>query len=180
MLRADDELANSLAGYPLEFDITHHPDDESLRLASGMPREVIAGEGAGGGFMLCGDPATERPVLYADSEGAAGLIATSLAEAITLHLVLPRWGETLSSSAGGDLVTMLRYAPILDRESHAEDAAYAGLRDRLASALGLEPLPPLDVVVRRLHSAVSATEPDYVLILDDEYGQSRTESLFGQ
>ncbi|MEU5853448.1 hypothetical protein [Saccharopolyspora shandongensis] len=179
-LRVDGDLAASFAVFPLEFDITHRPDDAALRLPSGMPLELIAGQGAGGAFFLCGDPAAERPVLYVDSEGQAGLIAGSLVEALTLELVLPRWGDSLSFSAGGDLSTMLRFAPALDRELHTEHPAYAARQDRLAAALGLGPLPPLEDVVRKLHSAVRATEPDYVLIYDDEYGEERAESLFGR
>src|SRR5262245_42752466 len=102
-LRADPELAALIDGFPMEFDLARLDHVEPVRLSSGLALEPVAGTGSGGTFFLCGNPVTERPVLYADSEGQAGLIAADLAEALTLELVLPYWGESLSSSADGDL-----------------------------------------------------------------------------
>lgn len=179
-LRTDPDLAAWLDGSPLDFDLTRLDHVEPVRLASGLALEPIAGTGSGDTFFLCGDPVTERPVLFADSEGRAGLIAADLAEAITLQLVLPYWGESLSSSAGGDLETMLRYAPALERDAHEEYPHFAAERDEAARALGLHPLPPLEAIVRNLHAAISRTEPDYLVLFDDpDYGPQRYESLLG-
>jgi hypothetical protein len=180
-LRADPQLAALLDGFPLEFDLTRLDHVEPVRMASGLDLEATAGTGSGGTFFLVGDAETERPVLYADSEGQAGLIAADLAEALTLELVLPYWGDSLSSSAGGDLETMLRYAPDLERSAHDDDPDLAAARNEAARALEFDPLPPLEAVVRKLHAAVSMTEPDYLLVFDDpDYGPQRYESLLGR
>lgn len=180
-LRADPELAALVDGFPLEFDLTRLDHVEAVRLSSGLALEPIAGTGSGGTYFLCGDPVSERPVVYADSEGQAGLISADLAEALRLELVLPYWGECLSSSAGGDLEAMLRYAPALERNVHEEHPHFAAVRDEAVEALGLDPLPPLEAVIRKLHAAVLMTEPDYLVIFDDpDYGPQPYESLIGR
>ncbi|MET8299190.1 hypothetical protein ABZW02_35010, partial [Streptomyces sp. NPDC005180] len=90
-LRADREAA-LLADFPFAFDtlidtITHV---EPVRLASGAPLEPIAKDHGGGTYFLCGEgDGEDRPVLFADSEGSAGVIGTDLREALLLLIGLP-------------------------------------------------------------------------------------------
>ncbi|WP_245173597.1 hypothetical protein [Streptomyces aureus] len=54
------------------------------------PKAGFVGDGAGGTFFFCGEGGEERPILYADSEGGAALVAIGLAE---LLLVVPWWRD---------------------------------------------------------------------------------------
>lgn len=51
--------------------------------------EGVAGYFTGGTFFLCDDRREAPPVLYASSEGQAGLIGQSLAEALEIMVGLP-------------------------------------------------------------------------------------------
>src|SRR5690606_16095004 len=77
---------------------THSDPIESIALPAGLPVEPVAGCNAGGTHYLCGPAESDRvrPVLYTDSEGQASLIAESLAEALTLAIVLPSWHDALA------------------------------------------------------------------------------------
>ncbi|WP_051905132.1 hypothetical protein [Streptomyces bicolor] len=126
--------------------------------------EGIAGDDTGGTYFLHGDGG----VLYADSEGHAGLIAESLADALELVTGLPGWrdhlhlppetGEEELSAAALEVEDGIRasYAPSLD-----------ACRDELLTALGLS-LRPSAELFARMHRALLRTEPDHVLLLTDE------------
>ncbi|MGQ4355825.1 hypothetical protein [Streptomyces drozdowiczii] len=81
-----------------EFDLTRTDPIESIALPAGLPVEAVAGCNAGGTHYICGPAGSDRvrPVLYTDSEGQASLIAESLAEALTLAIVLPSWHDALA------------------------------------------------------------------------------------
>jgi hypothetical protein len=74
------ELLNQFGFY---LDAVEYGPPETVHLPNGKPLEMIAGDGAGGAYMLAG-AATEpnRPVVYLDSEGSGGLIAPTLREAL--------------------------------------------------------------------------------------------------
>ena len=87
--------------------------------------------------------AKERPVLYADSEGGAALIAIGLPELLRLLLVAPWWSSCTAFTAD---------------ESRALAAEYlqdipdlAQRRDRAASLLGLE-LPSEQAALQQLRA----------------------------
>jgi hypothetical protein len=63
----------------------------------------------------------------------------------------------------------------LGRDELRDEAEVGGNRSRLAAALGLE-LESVPVLLARLHAAVSATRPDF--LLTGETGEEY-ESLFG-
>ncbi|MBA4860580.1 hypothetical protein H1V43_04135 [Streptomyces sp. PSKA54] len=163
LLRQGPRLAE-LAAFPFDFDLCRADHGEDVRLASGAPLEGIAGDDTGGTYFLCGDGG----VLYADSEGHAGLIAESLADTLELVTGLPGWrdhlhlqpetGEEELSAAAleGEDSIRASYAPYLDAH-----------RDELLTALGLTLRPPAELFAR-MHRALLRTEPDHVLLLADE------------
>lgn len=75
-----------------EFDLTRRDHGELVRLSSGLPVEGVAGDFTGGTFFFCGAHGPTRPVLYAGSEGQAGIVGRSLAEALEIMIGLPSWG----------------------------------------------------------------------------------------
>ncbi|SCK50427.1 hypothetical protein YWIDRAFT_07683 [Streptomyces sp. SceaMP-e96] len=81
-----DEATGFLA-WPGDFDLDRGDHVEEVHLASGATLEGFAGDGAGGTFFFCGEGGEERPVLYADSEGCAALVAIGLPVLLRLLLV---------------------------------------------------------------------------------------------
>ena len=96
LLRQDRRLAE-LAAFPFDFDLDRaaHGHVEEVRLASGGPLETVAGDDSGGTYFVCADGS----VLYADSEGAAGIIGSSVDE--TLELVRSARLARLRTSVAG-------------------------------------------------------------------------------
>ncbi|MFC6929626.1 hypothetical protein ACFQHO_04150 [Actinomadura yumaensis] len=128
---ADRELSGFLA-WPGDFDLERRDPVEDLRLPTGAPLAPIAGDGAGGTFFLCGEPGTARPVLYADSEGGAALIAADLAEALALIAAHPYWRDLGNGHSPADL----------EAELIEHDPGYPARRDRALALLGAVPRPP--------------------------------------
>lgn len=174
-IRRDPALAE-LMWDVCEFDLSRGDHGERVRLTSGLALKGIAGDLTGGTFFLCGDRGTARPVLYASSEGQAGLIGQNLAEALEAMIGLPSWYDCLTFSGAGDLAVMRTTADHLRRDELRDEPGLDTLRTRLAEALDLK-LAAVPALLARLHAAVSATEPDYLLTAEPggEY-----ESLFGQ
>ncbi|MER7706979.1 hypothetical protein ABTX81_29275 [Kitasatospora sp. NPDC097605] len=152
------EAARFLA-WPGDFDLDRADHGEEVHLASGAALEGFAGDGAGGTFFFCGDGGEERPVLYADSEGQAALVATGLPELLRLLLVAPWWRDcpgfsaAESARAGADYREDLPDLPLR--------------RDRAAAALGLV-LPTEAEVLARLREVVTGAGEEFVLILTPE------------
>lgn len=154
LLRQDPRLA--------ELARADHGHVEEVRLASGGPLEVVAGDDTGGTYFVCGDGS----VLYADSEGGAGIIGSSVDEALDIMTGLPGWRDcTHLSPDDGEEKILACVAEIEEeiREHHGLDAERAELR----AALGLTDRSPVELV-RMLHTALLRTEPDFVLLNADE------------
>ncbi|MCM0673864.1 hypothetical protein NCC78_03970 [Micromonospora phytophila] len=159
-----------------EFDLTRGDHGEPVRLSSGQPLEGIAGDFTGGTFFLCGERRSTRPVLYASSEGQAGLIGRNLGEALEVMVGLPSWQDCVKFSGGGDLMIMQSAAEHLQRDELRDQPGIGAQRIELASALSLD-LATVPVLLARLRDAVASTTPDFILTVepDEEY-----ESLFGE
>ena len=84
LLRQDPRLAD-LAAFPFAFDLRRAELGEPVRLASGGPLEPVAGDDTGGTSFVCADGS----VLYADSEGSAGGVGSSVDEALEVLIGLP-------------------------------------------------------------------------------------------
>ncbi|MGI5349080.1 hypothetical protein ACQEU8_12925 [Streptomyces sp. CA-250714] len=146
----DPALAELLV-WPGDFDIERRDPVEELRLPNGMPLYPIAGCGAGGTYFLCGEPGVQqRPVLYADSEGQATLMADDLVEAIRLIAHCPYWRDLGAGFPWHELEEDMR-------DDHPD---FDELRDRLLKALDLEPLPA-EQAVTRLRATAARTSPDF-------------------
>lgn len=163
LLRQSPRLAE-LAAFPFDFDLDRAEHGEDVRLASGAPLAGVAGDDTGGTYFLCHDGG----VLYADSEGCAGLLAESVSDALELVTGLPGWRDhvTLPPETDGDEVTAAaREAEADIRASYAPDLD--AHREELLAGLGLARRPPAELFVR-MHRALRRTEPEHVLLLADE------------
>ncbi|GGN11219.1 hypothetical protein GCM10011609_59030 [Lentzea pudingi] len=132
------------------FDLSRARPVEGASVACGDALEPLAGDFAGGLFYLCGDLGAERPVLYASSEGQAGLIADDPREALQLVIGLPHWHDCLTFND-------------FERKS-----APTSQQAEAADLLGLR-IPAQEVLLERLRAAVLRSTPDYVFT--DETGE---------
>ncbi|QJT06430.1 hypothetical protein G9272_44170 [Streptomyces asoensis] len=163
VLRRHPDLARLAAG-SFDFDLDRAEHVEAVRLASGAPLEAVAGDDTGGTYFACAGGA----VLYASSEGQAGLIGTSMDEALEILFGLPGWHDytDLDLQADDDVLEELftrtedeirsSYGPELDAD-----------RSRLLSELGLRQLPRREIL-RRLQKSLLRTEPEFLLLNADE------------
>ncbi|OWA11619.1 hypothetical protein B9W62_05935 [Streptomyces sp. CS113] len=163
LLRQDRRLAE-LTAFPFDFDLDRaaHGHGEEVRLASGGPLETVAGDDTGGTYFVCADGS----VLYADSDGAAGIIGSSVDEALELMIGLPCWRDCLLLSPDDGEEKILAYVTETEegiREHYGIDEKRAELR----AALGFPERSPV-VLVSRLRAALLRTEPDFVLLNADE------------
>jgi hypothetical protein len=94
---------------------------------------VLARDGAGGMFVTI----PSGRILYASSEGEAGVLADDLEQLVTLHVTRPYWRDVLKYSRNGDLAEMRRAAPLLEAAWLADDEDHAATREFLMSELGL-------------------------------------------
>ncbi|WP_432026312.1 hypothetical protein [Streptomyces sp. 1222.5] len=144
-----------------EFDLARTDPIETIALPNALPVEPIAGCNAGGTHYLCGPavPDGPRSVLYTDSEGRASLIAESLAEALTLAIVLPSWHDALAGFR----------PPALDSDYLHDHPDHPAVRDRLLAALRLPPAADQEVLDRLLSTAARTVRDGFLPhVTDDE------------
>ncbi|MCX4679318.1 hypothetical protein OG413_29180 [Streptomyces sp. NBC_01433] len=157
-VREQGEAARFLA-WPGDFDLDRGDHVEDVHLASGAALEGFAGDGAGGTFFFCGEGGEERPVLYADSEGGAALVAMGLPELLRLLLIAPWWRDCQTFTAEESRRLAAEYL---------EDVPdLVARRDRTAAALGLA-LPSEEDVLARLWEVATGIGKGFVLIFTPE------------
>jgi hypothetical protein len=153
LLRGRSWIPEALAG--LGFDASAAGAPGPLRLPDG-PLEPVAGDGAGGGFLLAVPVGHFRPVVHAGPDGAGGLVASGVREALALVVGLPGLPglrEALAVPIGADGGAALRA-----RLTEADDALRAArpelaeLRARLRAELEL---PAADDLLPALHAAAA-------------------------
>ena len=172
-IRENTELTMFFAEYP-GFEVNSLDYGDDPRVASGAMLEPIAGDGTAGAFYLCGADTSARPVLYASSEGEAGVIARDFAEAVDLMIGLPYWRDCLGFSNNGDLDTMQKVATLLQSDLPANHPDADADQSRAAELIGRE-RKPSPLLVTRLHDAVASAGPGFVFSdATGEYG-----GLFG-
>ncbi|MER5661962.1 hypothetical protein [Streptomyces mirabilis] len=163
LLREQPHLAE-LAAFPFNFDLARADHGEAVRLASGGPLDAVAGDDTGGTYFVCGDGS----VLYADSEGSAGIIGNSVDEALEVLVGLPGWHDYLGL-APADGEEKIRAAVA---ETEEEIREYHGIDDEraeLRAGLGLPERSPVELI-GLLHAALLRTEPDFLLLNAEEGG----------
>ncbi|WP_105968778.1 hypothetical protein [Streptomyces geranii] len=158
--------AAELAAFPFDFDLDRADHGEEVRLASGGPLTPVAGDGTGGTFFVCADGS----VLYADSEGSAGIIGSSVDEALEIVVGLPGWHDCLDlSPADGAEKILARVAEAEEDMREDEDFDLDAERAGLRTALGLPERSPVELI-GMLHAALLRTEPDFLLLNAEEGG----------
>ncbi|MEU8825999.1 hypothetical protein [Streptomyces sp. NPDC048636] len=168
----EDPRAAELATHPFDFDPGFYEHVEPVRLASGAALEGIGKDAGGGSFFLCGDGGDERPVLYADSEGSAGIVGTGLTEALRLRIGALCWGEALDTIARAGREFDERETAELLASLEAEYSEDCGLEDlagdraELVERLGLGPLPSASRLLELAREA-SALSPSYILLNEE-------------
>ncbi|GIE89818.1 hypothetical protein [Actinoplanes regularis] len=155
----DNDVAAEFLAWPGDFELDRKEHVEEVHLASGAALEGFAGDGSGGTYFFCGDGGEERPVLYADSEGGAALVAIGLAQLLQLLLVAPWWRDCQEFTAEESRELAAEYLEDLP------DLAVK--RDRVAATLGLD-LPTEAEVLARLHSVATGAGKDFDLIFTPE------------
>ncbi|MEU3651851.1 hypothetical protein AB0E67_03210 [Streptomyces sp. NPDC032161] len=162
-ITAHPEVASYLA-CDGEFDLARTDPIEPIALPNSLPVEPVAGCNAGGTHYLCGPavPDGPRPVLYTDSEGQASLIAESLAEALTLAIVLPSWHDALAGFR----------PPALNADYLDDHPDHPTVRDRLLAALRLPPATEQEVLARLLTTATRTVPDGFLPYVSDEEDSS--------
>jgi hypothetical protein len=162
-ITAHPEVASYLA-CDGEFDLARTDPIEPIALPNSLPVEPVAGCNAGGTHYLCGPavPGGPRPVLYTDSEGRASLIAESLAEALTLAIVLPSWRDALAGFR----------PPALNSDYLDDHPDHPTVRDRLLAALRLPPATEREVLARLLATAARTVPDGFLPHASDEEDSS--------
>ncbi|MEV0493158.1 hypothetical protein [Streptomyces atratus] len=166
---SDNALLHRIAAHPEvasylacdgEFDLARTDPIESIALPNGLPVVPVAGCNAGGTHYLCSPtvPDGPRPVLYTDSEGRASLIAESLAEALTLAIVLPSWHDALAGFR----------PPALNSDYLDDHPDHPTVRDRLLAALRLPPATDREVLDRLLTTAARTVPDGFLPHVPDE------------
>lgn len=145
--------------WPGDFELDRKDHVEEVHLASGAALEGLAGDGAGGTYFFCGSGGEERPILYADSEGGAALVAVGLQELLQLLLVAPWWRDCQAFT--------LEESRELAAEYEQDMPDLTARRDRAAAALGLE-LPTEAEVLDRLRRVATEAGDDYTLVFTPE------------
>ncbi|MER7753132.1 hypothetical protein [Kitasatospora sp. NPDC097643] len=142
-----------------DLNLDHYEHVEEVVLASGEPLERLAKDAAGGTYFYCGEGGEERPILLADSEGGAALLAVGLPELVRLLLAVPWWRDC-------NRLTEEESAEAAEYYLEEEPDLYAE-RDAAAAALGLDVPSPAEALAR-LREVALGLGPAYVLLNAEE------------
>lgn len=102
---------------------------------------ILARDGSGGVFIKVG---SSPRILYASSEGEAGVVGRDVDEFLALVVTCPYWRDLLHVSGGGSLEEMRRAYPVMEAYWRDEQDDNDEMREDLTAALGL--MPPDDLV----------------------------------
>jgi hypothetical protein len=138
-----------------------------ITIDGAMDLSVIARDGTGGLFVVT---PSSRCIIYASSEGQAGVIADDLESLMALIVTCPYWQDVLRYSRNGNLDEMRRAAPFVESSWIGDEEAFAAARKFLTSELGIS--QPRDLV-GALHRAVSTP-------IDIRFHGQPGASLFGR
>lgn len=163
VLRRHPDLVRVAAG-SFDFDLDRAEHVEEVRLASGALLRAVAGDDTGGTYFVCADGA----VLYASSEGEAGLIGASMDEALEILFGLPGWHDYTELDLAADeevLEAVFNRTEDEIRDSYGPELDAD--RSMLLSGLGLREHSRRELL-RRLQESLLRTEPEFLLVNADE------------
>jgi len=113
-------------------------------------------------------------MLYASSEGQAGIISRCLESALSTIVDLPYSYDCLKFSGGGQLAEMRRVVPLSESDLIAATPQITSSRQALRALLGLSQIPDS---VQALHAAITELSPLYAVCGPDGW---QFESLFNK
>jgi hypothetical protein len=165
------DVRNVLA-HPLDFSVNEIPNDPVWFVTKPKTDLTpLAGEGAGGVYAMLAD---SGEILFVDSEGAGGIVASSLKEFLQLVVTHPYWLNLLKFSGGGSLAEMRRAVPFAATDfddCYPEAAAAVAL---VCDRLGLS---PSEDAIALLHRSVTTSPQRLRLFASDG---SEFDSLFNK
>ncbi|MFJ6676139.1 hypothetical protein ACIQMJ_33990 [Actinosynnema sp. NPDC091369] len=155
--------AAELLATVFDFDLERADHGEPVRPSWDGELRPIAGDASGGTFFACGGP-----VLYASSEGQAGVLAADPTAAIELIIGVPTWHDVVAAAPDPAAMRAARestHAELLEDEPDIDRH-----QAEICAALGLDRVP-LDELLTRLRAALTDLSPRYRLLNDegDEY-----------
>ncbi|MFD8481522.1 hypothetical protein [Kitasatospora sp. NPDC059673] len=154
LVRGHNAVADYLC-WPGELDFTRTEHVEPVHLANGLTLEPFAGDGAGGTYFFCGEGGEGRPILFADSEGGAALIAVGLPELLRLLLAAPWWRDCPNCTAEESEEAAAEYLE--------DEPALLAAREAVAATLGLS-YPTAAEALARLHVTATGIGREFDLI----------------
>jgi hypothetical protein len=164
----------------LEYDFDFVPvatatKSSLFQFRGGTSCELVGTDASGGEFALCDDGSLPtRPMLYASSEGQAGILARGLESGLSTIIDLPYWYDCLKFSGGGQLAEMRRVVPFAESDLLAETPEIASSRRALRTILDLGQLPD---PVLELHASLTELSALYPVCGPDGW---QFEQLFGR
>ncbi|NBH09021.1 hypothetical protein [Amycolatopsis sp. SID8362] len=156
----EDASAAALLADVFDFDVARLDPVEPVRLASGGELRPIAGDAAGGTFFLCGN----GPVLYADSEGSAGIVAADVDAVVRLVVGVPTWHDVVADAP--DVDAMRESFESSYAELKAEEPELDRLRAEVAEKLDLGEVD-VEELLAALSRCLTELSPGYVLLNED-------------
>ena len=150
LIAANDEVAQRLA-WTFDYRLDLQAHDTDWFTVDGMDKyQCIGREGAGGVYIELPD----KRILYASSEGEAGVIADDFHAFIQLIVSHPYWRDLLKFSGGGKLSEMRRAAIAMEAFTLGDVEDLTEAREFVIAELALD--EPEDAI-GDLHRAVSAS-----------------------
>lgn len=136
-----------------EFSPADEQPPDWVTLESKELLQVVGRDASGGCFCLF--PSTDDfsgQLLFIDSEGSAGVIASSLTEGIRMMITLPYWRDCLKFSGGGKVEEMIKARSFAEEKLFQDYPDIETKRRLLFSICGLR---ELDAPAEALHRAVT-------------------------
>jgi hypothetical protein len=151
-------------------------EDRWFRTTTSHELIVFGADASGGRFALAKTRTGDSlGVMYVSSEGQAGVIASSIPDALVLMIVFPYWNDCLKFSGGGLLAEMLRVQPLLEHDLATEFSEIQRVRDQLLTTLGLQ---SGSNHLRSLHELAFAPDSPKVAAISDGWEFSGLEGSF--
>ena len=168
-------IADLLVDFDFDLDRAANGPVEPVHLPDGGALEMIAGDAAGGAFLLAEPVEGRRPVVYAGSEGSGGLIAAGLREALALVVGLSSIHDATTVRMDGDEGQQLReLLAQADAEIRDDWPNLDADRARLREALDL---PEADDLLEPLHTAAANDKYRPVSDRGDTYDSMLFQSI---